>query len=338
MNCEPWPLVPTCLPAGWSVNPEVWTPEQRTAVRIATSMLRRATAGVYGLCVTTLRPCRTRKCSDRYPYMGVPLSSSPWTPVLHDGKLYNITCGCADASTCGCGPICEVPLDGPVYDVLSVKVDGVPVDNTTYWVDDYNKLVRRKGSPCWPECQDLELPDTEPGTFSVTYRRGALPDADGELALTLLAVEVAKLCSGDKSCALPRGTTRVSREGIDIEIEIPAGKTGIRLVDNWIDTVNPFSAWAPMRVYSPDTVRGRTRTAPSPGDVDPPSPGSGSFVYQQTTPAAVWEITHPLGFYPGGVQVLDSAGQEVVGLVTYPAVNVVRIEFSAPVSGVAYLS
>lgn len=338
-HCESWPLVGACLPSCWSTDPNEWSADQARAVRIATAMLRKATGNVFGLCTVTLRPCRSRRCRETYPYLGVPLAFSPWTPVLHDGQVYNVSCGC-QSGDCGCGAICEVPLDGPVYDVLNVKVDGVVLDADTYWVDNHNRLVRRGGQPCFPVCQDMELPDTEPGTWSVTYRRGALPDADGELALTLLAVEVDKLCKGDRSCTLPKGTTRISREGMDIEILVPAGRTGIRLVDNWIESVNPHNARGPMAVYSPDTVRGRRVTWPdtTPAPPAPPGGGTGSYVYTQSAPATVWLIVHNLNFYPAGVTVLDSADQEIVGEVTYPTVNSVRIEFSAPVSGVAYLS
>lgn len=337
-DCEPWPLIGSCLPSCWSADPEEWSSDQASAVRVALAMLRRATAGVYGLCRTTLRPCRRERCRDRFPYLGIPLTSSPWTPVLHDGQIYNISCGC-EVGGCGCGPICEVPLDGPVYDVLEVKVDGVALDPDTYWVDNNYRLVRRVGYDCFPNCQDMELPDTEPGTWSVTYRRGSLPGADGELALTLLAVEVDKLCRGDRTCTLPKGTTRISREGVDIELVIPAGRTGIRLVDNWIESVNPYKAAAPMRVYSPDTVRGRRRT-----DV-PANPGPGPeperplyYEYHQLTPSDTWIIVHNLGFKPGGVQLVDADGNEFAGEVSYPSLNVIRIEFNTPKTGTAILS
>jgi hypothetical protein len=60
--------------------------------------------------------------------------------------------------------------------------------------------------------------------------------------------------------------------------------------------------------------------------------------HEQTIAAAVWNVFHPLSFTPAGVHVIESTGEPLLGVVTYPAAGHVRIEFSAPCSGVAYLS
>lgn len=270
-SCEPWPLAASCLPDCWSVDPDSWTADQRRAVEAAYALLSKMIAGAYGLCTVTVRPCRQRKCRERFPYLW-PIGASPWVPVLHDGKLYNITCGCMEQGECGCGPICEIKLDGPVHDVLEVKVDGQVIDPATYWIDNNDRLVRHGDYPCWPECQDVDLPDTEPDTWSVTYRRGVLPDVDGQIALTMLALATFDACApGGKDCVLSERVTRVVREGIEIELdtieEIRAGSTGIPYVDRWVGLVNPYRARLPMRAWSPDTVRGRrtTWTAPVAG-------------------------------------------------------------------------
>lgn len=342
MTCEPWPLSPICLPQGWTVDPAGWSERQRYAVEAAFSWLSRLSGNVFGLCTVTLRPCRRMKCQDQYPYFnwfGVPLNSSPWIPVMRDGVPYNITCGCGYRSTCGCGPICEVTLDGPVYDILQVKVDGAVIDPATYWVDDYRKLVRASGYDCWPDCQDLDKPDTEKSTWSVTYRRGTLPGPMGEIALTLLAAETDKLFNCDKTCQLPKGATRVTREGVSYEVEIPTGRTGIRLVDQWLDAVNPYHARNTMGVYSPDTVRGRYKTSPVPGQIpQPPGPFVPAYEWHQVDPQATWTISHPLSFIPAGVRIMDPTGQEMYGQIKYPSASVVQIEFVTPRAGVAYLS
>ncbi|WP_146215934.1 hypothetical protein [Aquitalea magnusonii] len=50
-----------------------------------------------------------------------------------------------------------------------------------------------------------------------------------------------------------------------------------------------------------------------------------------------WVISHDFAFKPG-VRVIDSAGDEVFGEVTYPEPGVVVVSFAAPFSGEAYLS
>lgn len=63
----------------------------------------------------------------------------------------------------------------------------------------------------------------------------------------------------------------------------------------------------------------------------------GTYRYIQDIPAATWTIIHNLGFRPN-VSVVDSAGTEVIGEVSYPDVNTVVIDFSAQFAGEAYLS
>lgn len=62
-----------------------------------------------------------------------------------------------------------------------------------------------------------------------------------------------------------------------------------------------------------------------------------SFIYNQLTPSSIWLITHNLDKYPS-VSVVDSAGTEVYGSVTYIDTNTLRIDFSSEFSGKAYLN
>lgn len=75
-----------------------------------------------------------------------------------------------------------------------------------------------------------------------------------------------------------------------------------------------------------------------PGPPGPAGPSGGSFTYAQATPSMVWVITHDLDYSPAGVVAVDSAGTQVEGMVSYPAANQVRIDFSVPFAGTAYLS
>lgn len=337
--CELWPLAAECLPPGWSTEPGAWTGVQRAAVEIATGVLRRFSGGQYGLCRVKVRPCR-KSCAS-WSGLAPTLVGAWMTPVLSDGQLYNIPCGCR-GSHCGCGDLHEIPLDPAVHDILEVRVDGQVLPNTAYRVDSHRMLVRTDGQ-VWPRCQQLGLPDTAEGTWSVTYRRGTPPDRGGELAVTLLAIELVKACSGDKNCALPARVTSVVREGVTYDLIDEAsvferGRTGIPRVDMWLAAVNPYGARTGMRAYSPDTVRARSTTWPVGPVAAPPSPAEYSYIYVQNSPQAVWTIVHNLGYYPAGVTVEDSNGIQTLGEVSYPDIGTVRIDFSSPVSGVARLS
>jgi hypothetical protein len=61
------------------------------------------------------------------------------------------------------------------------------------------------------------------------------------------------------------------------------------------------------------------------------------FTFAQSTPAAVWTITHPLRRMPD-VTVVDSSGREVEGEVQYPDDHTVIVRFGAAFSGTAYLT
>lgn len=333
-GCQLWPVDGECLPAGWVENPADWPPDQLRAVLLASDWLHNATGKAYGVCLEYIRPCR-RRCSEQQP--GLP-AGTPFQPVLWDGRVINIGCGCT--GDCGCGPLCEIPLPGEVHSIAAVKVDGLLVDPSTYRVDNRRRLVRMTG--CWPDCQDLALPETEPGTFAVWYWTGRDIPPLGRLALTVLAVEFAKFCAGDESgCRISQRVTEMTRQNMTFTIENTIGATGIKLVDDWVTLVNPHGNTEPgIIVWTPDLEYGRTQTWPHPfaEGVNPPL---NPFAYRhvQATAALVWTIPHNLGWYPGGVQVEGPSGETIGGVaVAYPDVNTVRLTFNTPISGVAYLS
>lgn len=61
------------------------------------------------------------------------------------------------------------------------------------------------------------------------------------------------------------------------------------------------------------------------------------YPHDQMVPSLLWTVNHNLGKYPS-VQVFDSGGSEVEGLVTHVTNSQLTIEFSAAFSGVAYLN
>jgi hypothetical protein len=64
----------------------------------------------------------------------------------------------------------------------------------------------------------------------------------------------------------------------------------------------------------------------------------GTFAFEQLIPSSVWNIVHNLGFIPGNELITDLNGAEIDGVTEVVNINVIRILFSEPVAGYAYLS
>jgi hypothetical protein len=62
-----------------------------------------------------------------------------------------------------------------------------------------------------------------------------------------------------------------------------------------------------------------------------------SHTHNQLSASNTWTIAHSLGFYPS-VTIFDSSAQEVEGAITHNDTNNITIQFSAAISGTAYLS
>jgi len=262
--CEPWPLDISCCPAAEGVDEAVlerWK-------RVATTILFNLSGRRWGpSCPYTVRPCR-RRCLDGLPLASSWAGGSPWIPYIgRDGQWRNASvCGCA--TDCSCSELCEVRLEGPVYDILGVEVDGVTLPETAYRVDSPGLLVRTDGG-CWPDCQDMSAPVGEPGTFAVHYRIGLPLDDAAIAAYSELVCHLLKGCNGGGACGckMPANVTRLSRQGIDQEFADPTllyteMRTGLPGVDLWLMSVNPHRLTSPSRVYSPDYRRPRTQVWP----------------------------------------------------------------------------
>ena len=61
------------------------------------------------------------------------------------------------------------------------------------------------------------------------------------------------------------------------------------------------------------------------------------YVHNQPVATATWTITHPLGGRPS-VTIVDSASTKVYGEIVYDSDTQIRVLFSAPFSGYAYLT
>lgn len=67
------------------------------------------------------------------------------------------------------------------------------------------------------------------------------------------------------------------------------------------------------------------------------SPDLFAYHHNQSTSSDTWEIQHGLGFYPN-VTVMDSGGSMIEGELEHLSKHELRVNFSAPISGDAYLS
>jgi hypothetical protein len=248
-----WPLDTTGC-KGWTDFEEA---TRTVATAAATEVLWALSGRRFGLCSSTVRPCRR---GDRDAW----LRWEPWLTLPY-GSLAISFCGCAGWS-CSCMPPgCEVSLPGPVNDVTRVLVDGQVVPAAAYVVYDRRWLVRVDGD-CWPDRQDLTVADDQPGAWAVTFRRGVPVPKGGQLAAGQYACEVAKAISADNTCRLPRRVQSLVRQGVQQTFVDPAqlakdGMTGLPEVDQWLRAVNPHRLPRDSVVWSPDLDRGRRRTS-----------------------------------------------------------------------------
>lgn len=247
-----WPIDPACAGDEWdTLEPEV----QDRALALASATLTRLTGGRVGNCPITVRPCKPAKA---WAY-GLPMFSEGrafYPTLLESGAWINV--GCCNTTACACTAVCSIMLPRPVTRVVEVKVDGEVVPPENYFLSGGNMLAWRGTGPCpFKASQDLSLPDTEPGTYSIKYLNTHPVDSVGACAAGILAMEYAKAAKGQK-CRLPNNVTAVTRQGITMELaagSFPDGLTGIREVDAFIALWNPGGLSASPRVWSPD--RGR---------------------------------------------------------------------------------
>lgn len=250
-----WDIDPAALGVcpNWADLPE---PVQDAALELAITFLWANTGRQYGLCPVTVRPAQDRYEDPAYRTYPVwpgqdPAVTAPM-PFLFGGVWRN--CGCG--ARCCCRPKCAVALRGPVASVIEVLVNGEVIPSSAYRVDVTEGtywLIRLDGT-CWPTCQDFQDAEDAAGAFVVSYERGrALPDAL-KVAAGILACEYAKGMTGG-NCRLPAKMTRLSRQGVEVEVE-PAnpdeGLTGIAEVDAVVRALNPSRRARPPVLLSPD--------------------------------------------------------------------------------------
>jgi hypothetical protein len=74
------------------------------------------------------------------------------------------------------------------------------------------------------------------------------------------------------------------------------------------------------------------------GDKGATGATGGSYVHNQSSSSSLWTVTHNLGYYPGGISVIDSGESIVVGDVTHTSISQFTVSFSTSFSGKVYVS
>ena len=247
-----WDVDPTEVCSAWADYSEQ---AQETALQLATLYLWANTGRRFGLCPITIRPSQSRWSPVAYqafPVWPGQETSGPVGPFLFGGRWFNAGCGTA---CCG-NRACAIVLRGPVASIDEVLVDGEVVPSSAYRVDitDGTYLLVRTDGLCWPVCQNVTRETDEEDTFEVSYVIGSVPPPALLTAAGLLACEYAKGISGG-ACRLPARMTRLTRQGVEVEVEPPSpdeGRTGIREVDDIIAALNPSGRQRPPLLLSPD--------------------------------------------------------------------------------------
>ena len=229
-----------------------------------------------GLCQRRVRPCRNG-CGC---WMNGPVSygMGPWywttVPWGFGGSWawYN-----EQGDWFGCQPMSTVRLGGyPVRKITEVLIGGVPLPEfdpftgVRQWrLDKWRYLIRMDAPPplsqpdapaitaWWPSCQNMSLDADQPGTFEVGYQWGVDPPELGRQA----AIEVAQqlwLSCNSQACLLPAGTTRVIRQGLEVERG---------LLQAWADPTKPVGLVNTdlfLQSYADGQRRGRRSSVWSP--------------------------------------------------------------------------
>jgi hypothetical protein len=260
LPCDPWPAVLCCdfntAPAatGW-------------ALEAATEVLWSLSGRRFGTCQVTSRPCK-RECASAFPLIGHwwewgSVNLYP-QPALIGGSWFNIVCGRCGTG-CSCSSVEEVVLPAPVAEIIEITVDGVAIPTGSYRVDDGRLLVRQDGG-VWPTCQDLSVPATGVGAWTVTATYGEPVPMIGQLAVGELACELVKACDTDLAgdCRLPPNLQSLVREGVSIQFTEDVqsrlrsdGRIGLWSVDIFLVSFNPRGLPSRSQVYSPDVPRPR---------------------------------------------------------------------------------
>jgi hypothetical protein len=193
-------------------------------------------------------------CTLRNNRMGP--SSTTTSPALFNGEVYNIASGdyneYSELTADGMSPESRLKLRGrPVTRIISIRNStGKILDPSGYYLVDHSTIHIKAGTP-WTPCN-----------VEITYAYGMPVPTAGKMAARKLAIEFARLWSGDEGCELPQRVTSVSRQGVSYTILdnqefIDELRTGLYEIDLFLKVTNPDNARRKSKVFSVDRPRAR---------------------------------------------------------------------------------
>lgn len=214
-------------------------------LQVASDILYELSGGQFsGLCTTTVHPMSS-DC--------MPRGSLLWTRMRPDERVggslgKRITLGVY-----------------PLVSVSEVVIDGAVLDPDAYRIEDQRWLTRIDGG-VWPWV-DADW-QQDPDAFRVVCGYGQAPPPAGVAAAAELACQLLLATDPNaEGCVLPQRVQAISRQGVSMAILDPMdflreGRTGIYLVDLFLEAVNPTAARRRAQVLSPD-IGPRVRRYPS---------------------------------------------------------------------------
>lgn len=283
--CSPWCAGPDiqALPAvvkAAGAQGNTWTPDQvglicAEAATAASEVLYELSGRIYtGQCGPhTIRPVSRPTDADTRTW-GAMLSPMGWFSSWGMASSYGAgSPGVRSHYYSSDPPTIRLPY--PVTEILQVLIDGVIIPADEYELRNNVELVRIRPTASftpterwgWPTSQIMDLPDSQEGTFSVTFRFGIDPPAAGQLAAKKLGEMLALPQLGDTT-AYPNRVTSIARQGVTMQVAsvidlLEKKSSGIYEVDLFLNAVNPDRLKRQATVWSPDVARPRRQANPS---------------------------------------------------------------------------
>lgn len=258
--CGPW-ATPADVPEKWRqrASDDQWVTILRMAAEILFSMTGEQWRGT---------GCEQRMELRSRPHAGDGVWPSPWVcgcwSVMWQANYTSVASAwLSRPGWAGIHPHpVAVQLDADATAVTEVTLaDGTVLDPTAYRLSGAGWLERIDGKH-WSVCGPT-------GPTTITYSRGMPPPLGGIIACVNFAIEMVKSWSGE-ACAIPQTATQVTRQGLSVQIDPTAflkdHRTGVIMVDQWIESVNPLLKGGGRRrreaqIWSPDLPTG-TRIGP----------------------------------------------------------------------------